>query len=341
MWPSGHRKSVPAGSAGRGRDFRNPVPSRWAGGIGLKTMSEVNIPGKVMLSGEYAVLYGGMAVMVPVTRQLRVTRSEFPYNEIYPPVVQAALSTPIPRLEHHERKFGIPEVSINRDAFMHSVDRGGKVKLGLGCSAAEAVGVIALRFECAGYNWRDHRDEVMHYAFKAHHQAQGGLGSGADVAACVFEKPIYYRLVNDQPFVEPVKAPSKVRTSLAMVWTGQSADTRLLVERFSSWGASGSRQAKNLIPRLIELSKQLAPLWFVPTSMALFNLLSDYNAVLGRCVREANIPYQLPVHRELTTWAVKHGGKAKPLGAGGGDMLLLIGDLPYAELDRLVIRLRF
>ncbi len=88
-------------------------------------------------------------------------------------------------------------------------------------------------------------------------------------------------------------------------------------------------------------SATLAPCWFMAASDKLFAALGEFQAVLNMCVTAAGLPYRLPAHRELSNWAVRHGGKAKPVGAGGGDMLLLVGHLPYDELEQPLIRLSY
>ena len=54
-------------------------------------MKTIQIPGKVMLTGEYAVLYGGTAVMAPVPRYLRLTISEDNNRGACSPIVEEAL----------------------------------------------------------------------------------------------------------------------------------------------------------------------------------------------------------------------------------------------------------
>jgi mevalonate kinase len=49
--------------------------------------------------------------------------------------------------------------------------------------------------------------------------------------------------------------------------------------------------------------------------------------------------YMLPVHARYEEWARRHGGRAKPTGAGGGDMILLVGELPLAQLNVDVMKL--
>ena len=53
----------------------------------------------------------------------------------------------------------------------------------------------------------------------------------------------------------------------------------------------------------------------------------------------AKMPYKLPIHHEVEEWARSNGGFAKPTGAGGGDMIMLVGDLPYDELELRIFKL--
>lgn len=284
-----------------------------------------------MLSGEYAVLYGGTAVLVPVNRHIVVAESK-DGTEDGNPVVTQALKVRLYELDDYEINNRLENVAIVRSSLMELGE--GSKKLGLGASAAEAVGVVALRYERAGTPWRKNRKEVMAAAMQAHSIAQGGLGSGADVAVCAYEAPITFRLEGGQPVVKVLELPTRQKQRAALVWTGQSCDSRLQIERFNSWYGESHHDAPRLVERLIGLSERMVPEWFRATWNVLFDMLTEYSVVLSRCTKEAGIPYQLPIHRELATWAREHGGKAKPVGAGGGDMALMLGDLPVEELGR-------
>ena len=53
---------------------------------------------------------------------------------------------------------------------------------------------------------------------------------------------------------------------------------------------------------------------------------------MEECAKLARLPWRISEHEELEEWALEHGGRAKPTGAGGGDLVLLVGDLPLKEL---------
>jgi phosphomevalonate kinase len=286
-----------------------------------------------MLSGEYAVLYGAQAVLVPVPRYMRLEITADATLASQSPVINAARELLVPFLYEHEHEQGVPLVRAVRGDFYAPGTLGQPVKLGLGASAAEAVGVIALRYESAGVAWLSRWQEIARHALTAHHDAQG-LGSGADVAAIACGRPLRY-LRTDKGFTAEMLPPPAVelRLPLALVWSGQPADTRRLVGRFSAWIDGGGAQADSMLSELIAIANALGDAWFSAPVAELYGLIDDHTALLDRCAAAAGIEYRLPVHTRLAAWAEKHGGRAKPTGAGGGDMILLIGELPLEQLS--------
>lgn len=304
-------------------------------------MNKIRVPGKVMLSGEYAVLYGAKAMMMPVPRFLEISETEDRAEESQSHVAQTALKLHIPEIAEFEEIHGIARFNVDSRSFYDEDMLGKTSKLGLGCSAAEAVAVISLRFLRAGKSPAHHKQEILKYALAAHKAAQQGLGSGADVAVCTYKEPVRYSLSEQEYSLEFVKLnQSEKGVQLNLAWTGQAADTRSMVAWFQNWYRKGGRRAKDLAYRLIKASDILASIWFDSSKKELFQLLDEFSDVMARCARAAGIPYFLPIHEEIGEWAKRHGGRAKPTGAGGGDMILLIGELPINELKRLFIPLR-
>ncbi len=299
-------------------------------------MRTVRVPGKVMLSGEYAVLYGGTAVLVPVPRYLTMTEAQSTDPELQSPVIRAALDFPLEETEEYEQEHCLPGVSIDHSEFFKKDADGNPVKLGLGSSAAEAVGIIALRLERAGLGWSENRETIATYADKIHRKVQGGIGSGADIAVCAYRESISFRKDQDTCTVKPIQKPTH-NIPLHLVWTGQPADTRQRVRNFDTWLSREELAAADLLSSLVESSHEIADVWFQSPIDVLFAYLDRFCSALQKCMDAANIPHRLPIHDKLESWAKKHGGRAKPTGAGGGDMILLVGDLPVNELDMMVI----
>lgn len=335
----------------------------------------IDIPGKVMLSGEYAVLCGGRAVLLHAPRRLYLEPCTAPPKPNYPPMAHAARRIRIRELEEYERQHGLPHFTLDDREFYAEYPEGRRNKLGLGLSAAEAVGAVALRFSAAGLEWTQHRALVLQYALAAHLEISHG-GSGADVAACASESPVECVLNADGLHVTPLTAEARPAVPLALYWSGTPADTRQLVSVFSRWvrgeehdvdhpipgdddpyvaqrqlhtaatpdtlpadTKSPAADSVRLLPELIAAANALAPAWFSAQPGELFALLDRFDAAMAACATAAGLAYTLPVHSRLHAWAKRHGGRAKPTGAGGGDMVLLIGELPLAQLQGLVIQL--
>ncbi len=297
-------------------------------------MIKVEIPGKVMLSGEYAVLHGGTAVLTPVPYHLIITQQEEDSESDFSPVVRQALDFEIPELKEFEDKAGKPNLKINSEQF-YSVDfNGNRVKLGIGLSAAEAVGVVAFRFQRAGINWTEHREMIADYADRIHRQAQANKGSGADIAACAYGEPIRFKRIDDKLEIEPIEINSHL--PLKLVWTGQPSNTREMVSKFESWLDQGHEDE---LHELIEASDSLVKSWSSDDIESLFEHLDSFDNILEHIAESANIPLKLNIHREIEKWARDHGGRAKPTGAGAGDLILLIGDLEIDHPEETVISL--
>jgi mevalonate kinase len=303
-------------------------------------MRKLRIPGKVMLSGEYAVLYGGTAVLVPVPCYLEITEVLTQPEKPYTRVIDAGLKYKIPEIAGYELKFGLPHLQANPHQFYAESTDGESTKLGLGLSAAEAVGVVAIRYERAGLALYEHKVEIARHALNIHRIAQSGLGSGADVVLCAYREPIRFRSNSEGFHIELIRdsQPTNI-IPISLVWTGQPADTRGLVKHFQTWVEKGGNKIKDIISSLVKISDELAKTWFISSEQHLFDLLDEFDTVMGDVARDAKLQYKPPVYEKLENWARGHGGYAKPAGAGGGDMILIIGDLPLHELKQLLIPL--
>lgn len=302
---------------------------------------KVRIPSKVMLSGEYAVLYGATAALIPVPRHLELTEVDEPLKKPYPRVIEIALKSNIPETAAYEKKFGLPCVEIDDHGFFIEGKDGTMAKLGLGSSAAEAVAVVALRYKRAGLAFQQHKADILNNALKIHCEAQAGLGSGADISLCTYGQPIRFRNDKGDIRVELMKNEQPDNPiPLALVWSGKPADTRGLVRSFQRWVQKGGLKTKDMLSRLVEVSDELAKAWFSAPRHKLFDLLDEFDTAMGRCVESAGIAYKLAAHERFDKWAKGHGGRAKPTGAGGGDMILLVGELPLSELNELVIPIK-
>gem|GEM_PF-7007509 len=172
---------------------------------------EVFAPGKMVLTGAYAVLRGAPALVVAVSRGAVATDArEAPAT----PEVAAALGVAM-----------APALDLRA---LFDGDR----KLGLGASAAGLVATLGLRAALRGDRLDDAsaRDALFRVALAAHREAQGG-GSGVDVAASVYGGVLEFTV--DGPTVAPAALPpGVVLAAYAARASARTSDLRRLVDGF-------------------------------------------------------------------------------------------------------------
>lgn len=159
-------------------------------------------PGKLILTGEYAVLDGAPAIVVAVDRRVIARLGGTPRgssafllavaDEIAArrgaddPATQAAMAISVDSAAFYDRGTS-PRLAVALALGAPRIDPaaaaiGERTKLGLGSSAAVTVAATALALGTTD------RDEILAIAQAAHARAQGprgARGSGADIAAAV------------------------------------------------------------------------------------------------------------------------------------------------------------
>lgn len=252
-------------------------------------------PGKVFLSGEYAVLEGAPANVAAVNRWAMARA--VPAQDASPEVRLAAARM--------AQFLGLadaspPEVDVS------TLSQDGR-KLGLGSSAAAAVaaaGAIALR---AGRTSIDAeiRQTLYEAATRGHAEAQGG-GSGADVAASTMGGVVR--------FVRGTKpAPAKLGAPLHLVvaWTGTSARTSDLVRRALQAG---------LPHRVHESAAAMDAALAKGDAKLLLEAVVLHRHALQEIADKTGVPMWPQGLRRFVQRALEMGIPAKPSGAGGGDL---------------------
>jgi phosphomevalonate kinase len=333
--------------------------------------AELFAPGKVFLAGEYAVLDPGWpALVLAADRGLRAALREAPGLEVE--LVHArsraaalgelragpgiAWATPVPaelrfaaqaaqlaaRLcaeeERPSRGFSLTfldELAIDTPQ--------GPLKLGLGGSACASV--LGARAAALSQGRHLQPREALALANAAHWAAQGGAGSGGDVAAsalggalevigkapwdspeAVLAAPARMLLQDPRLLAAPFELPEKARFLLA--WSGAEADTRALVREVRAFAAAQPARwvkqaeaiafcAESLLAALRAESEKTALLAVRRAAVAM--------AALGE---EAGCAIVTPALARICAVATEAGCAGKPSGAGGGDcaVILCFGD---------------
>jgi phosphomevalonate kinase len=248
-------------------------------------------PGKLVLTGAYAVLEGAPAIVAAVDRY-------------------AVADTAAPD-------------SVDSTALHDAAGR----KLGLGSSSASQVASLAARAVARGEDIRDARVRATLFraARQAHAVAQGG-GSGADVAAAVHGGLLRYSVSGEagrEAVVRGIRLPPGV--VWAAFWSGTSARTSDLVGRV---GALRRRKA-GALKELHLLADGAARCVEAGDGSGFVSAAREYGRALAALGHEADAPIVPPAFAELGALAASEGGAFLPSGAGGGDIAVWIaGELP-------------
>lgn len=272
-------------------------------------------PGKLFLTGEWAVLRGAPALVAAVDRRATVEVREEPGDAL---VVDSKAEGRATRLDGTApmpggdagvvlaalRACGRPPqglfVTVDARPFVQ-----GARKLGLGRSAAALVAAVAALAPDAT------RAGVLDAALVANALFQGGHGSGADVGAAVHGGLVEARRMGDRLSVVSRRLPDGLH--LVAGWTGTSAHTPPLLARF---------QACSPPPVLWELmatAETAADAVVRGDGGALLDAVERSAALLERLGAALDLPLMTPRLAALVRAASAVGAAAKPSGAGGGD----------------------
>ncbi|MEL6181850.1 MAG: hypothetical protein AAFS10_23015 [Myxococcota bacterium] len=326
-------------------------------------------PGKLFVFGEWSVLEGAPAMLVEAPAGQRgVLRLQAPSADA--PVLHyrapALFDAPLmwrwdgerwcadganpheelglltATLDEANRVLGPPQHSLDLEVTpegLFATHKGSQPKkLGFG-SSGSICALLARALACASQTADEGLDleRVFRVAFKGHRRAQGGRGSGADVAVSVYGGLVAYRL--DPPpglkgqggMVEPEASVAALArrddVQLTAVWTGQEADTRVLmsaVQRFEQRNPSAYGIAIRAVGDAASAGCAAWRSGRVSDVLEAVRVASDSLEALGKA---AGVELMVPEHRAIATVvhdAVGDAAATKLSGAGGGDMALVV-----------------
>lgn len=271
-------------------------------------------PGKLVLTGAYAVLEGAPAVVVAVDRRA---------------VADASLADASPAAEVRaafaETTSEPPRCDVS--ALVHDGQ-----KLGLGSSAAAVVAAIGAARVRDGADLDDAsvRADVFRRARAAHAAVQGG-GSGVDVAASTYGGVLRYTLIaGGTPSMVHLTWPE--RLVLRTFFSGASArtsDLRARVDAFRTTSPTGHARAMGDLGAAAE---DAAALFEGGSASEIVLAVRAFGEALERLADAADVPIVPVAFRRLASAAAEGGaGWFLPSGAGGGDVGVYVGVAPPSE----------
>ncbi|MEW9677983.1 phosphomevalonate kinase [Lentibacillus sp. L22] len=323
------------------------------------TSMTIQVPGKLMVAGEFAVLepYHQLVVMAvdryvyaTITEQnnnrlslldFALTDLEWDYHANKLDIraqddrlrfVEDAMTVVLTYLVENEIRLSHFHLTIKSE-----LDDASGVKYGLGSSAAVVTSVIASILHMH-LNEKPTAELVFKLAAIAHVKTQGS-GSGADVAASSYGGFLQYSSFQAEWLLQSYQQAHSIMELLKMEWPYFSVNPiQLPKDIYICIGWTGNpASTSRLIPRIRELnnhhpelyqqflldSKQAVTTFLEGVEKSdkglLFKGVADNRNALATVGKNAGVEVETPLLKTLCDLAEQYGGVGKPSGAGGGD----------------------
>lgn len=272
---------------------------------------KVAAPGKLMLTGAYAVLEGAPAIVLAVDRYVVADTARAPTDPVRPEVASVA------------RRLEAPAPSVDTAALE---DAG--VKLGLGSSAAGTVAAAGAILASRGVAFdEDGIARIRQLALDAHAEAQP-RGSGADVAASAHGGVVEVFRADGRVHVAPTRIPAGVM--IRAFSCGRPARTSDVLDRLAARRAEAA--VASALAALSVAAHAGATACRCDDARAFVDACGAHAAslgLLGAALGLALVPAE--VTRARTAIPSRRENPSRddvvllPSGAGGGDVVLWIG----------------
>jgi phosphomevalonate kinase len=273
----------------------------------------VTAPGKLVLLGEYAVLDGFPAIVAAVNR--RASGQFVPGREPESPLVDIAVRHAKDALGPN--RSALPRGSVLVDTSAFFAPNG--TKMGIGSSAATAAVSVGAVLEMAGLSVTDSTDLIFDVALASHREAQGGLGSGADVAAAVYGGMLHYTRSGSGPAAIR-RLPPLAGVEMVVFATGTPSSTVDCLQGVAAFAKTSLERHRQLLLPIAEAVTRFEAGLFARDAGEIFAAIGAAHTGMDLLGQAAGVPIVTPVLAHAAVLASEVGGAAKPSGAGGGDV---------------------
>ena len=275
--------------------------------------SVVSAPGKLFLVGEYAVLDGGTAVVAAVDRRAigRFVPGATPASPLVEEAVRLARA--------HLKANGGATVAPGAVDIDTSALAGAGGKLGLGSSAAAAAVAVGAMLQAGGHDPESELAVSFALADRAHRDAQGGRGSGADVAAAIYGGIIAYRRAEHVPAGIRELSPL-LGLEIVVFHAGAPHATVDAIRAVEALAARDRPRYERHISAITDAADGFLTAWQAGNVAGVIEAADTAGNALAALGPDADLPIVTPPFARAATLARELGGAAKPSGAGGGDV---------------------
>ena len=293
-------------------------------------------PGKLILCGEHAVVYGQPAIALPIMQIC--TKTKINAKPLSP---RGGVRIVVPQMDIDQDLSILPETSpIKRglrlilDHFHHDHLPACEIRIssnipigsGLGSSASSSVSMIRSVAEFLGY--MPDNNEVNRLAFemeKIHH----GNPSGIDNTVITFAKPVCF--IREQP-IEFLEIPKSFELIIAD--TGIRASTAEAVARVKEQYSQSPTKFGTLFEKIGCLATQIKQLMLAGTISDMGPLLTQNHHYLRQ------IGVSCPKLDALVSAALKSGAYGAKLSGGGlgGNMLALVDHSSIQSVEEHLVK---
>lgn len=275
-------------------------------------MMTVSAPGKLMLMGEHAVVYGYPSLVTAINQRLYVTLGE-----------KKASPGDTRFIDAVARLWGTPQTVLSASSTFSGV-------YGFGSSSAVTVAALkAIR--------PDTDNKTLFEAALRIVQDIQGVGSGFDVAAAVYGGTLYF--ITPGKVIEEIHARHRESSDqtvsdmpLIVGYTGVKADTTTLIRQVAEKRDKNPEKVERIfqgIAKLVDDAKQKMHEGDWERVGKLMDFNQEYLRDLG--VSSEKLEAMISVAKKAGAWG------AKLSGAGGGDCMICLARNDTQEVVRKAI----